>query len=508
MKVFVALKYFIFAFLALTFVLAQDNDQTCDEPLPAEEELELEDVPLSYDSTTQRSVVFKNSFPDEVISLFWIGPEGEEVEIVQIPPNSEESITSYNTHTFVARGLNSNTQALPRIVTIEPETNFYSFRNPYQESGNPVPKPFIQILNTKSNSHSAKFRSLIHEPIDVWYEDNRGGSYQGSLSLGKEYTVNSYEGHVFFFTSKGNKAKEYARFRINKDKILYVIQDNDHPAPQHLLDHLAKEETFRAEYTNRTGLQWIHYFGPEGPRGPPIHHMWPANEIGQIHQVASTEGYWSCLGSEDDCKSKTPLNLTLEVISTRPKAFIIKNLISEFECDTIINLAAPKMALSYVGNADAGGARKSETRTSRNTWMPRDSHPVIETLFKRAEHLLKIPRLDKVNTEDLQVVHYIDGQRYDNHHDFGVSGYPESRYLTLLLYLNDMASIDAGGETSFPKGADGKGVKVYPGKGNALLFYDMLEDGNGDDLSLHAALPVYKGEKWVSNFWVWDPKRK
>ena len=50
-------------------------------------------------------------------------------------------------------------------------------------------------------------------------------------------------------------------------------------------------------------------------------------------------------------------------------------------------------------------------------------------------------------------------------------------------------------------GADGLGFKVEPRKGSAVLFYNLLEDGNGDDLSLHAALPVWKGEKWLANFW-------
>ncbi len=45
--------------------------------------------------------------------------------------------------------------------------------------------------------------------------------------------------------------------------------------------------------------------------------------------------------------------------------------------------------------------------------------------------------------------------------------------------------------------------QVAPRKGSAVLFYNLLEDGNGDDLSLHAALPVWKGEKWLANFWVW-----
>jgi hypothetical protein len=52
----------------------------------------------------------------------------------------------------------------------------------------------------------------------------------------------------------------------------------------------------------------------------------------------------------------------------------------------------------------------------------------------------------------IQVVHYVNGQKYDSHHDWGVSGYPESRFITLLLYLTDPVDSEAGGETSFPKG--------------------------------------------------------
>jgi hypothetical protein len=46
----------------------------------------------------------------------------------------------------------------------------------------------------------------------------------------------------------------------------------------------------------------------------------------------------------------------------------------------------------------------------------------------------------KANAEDLQVVNYKIGQKYDSHHDWGSSGYPESRLITLLLYLTDQVS--------------------------------------------------------------------
>jgi len=38
-----------------------------------------------------------------------------------------------------------------------------------------------------------------------------------------------------------------------------------------------------------------------------------------------------------------------------------------------------------------------------------------------------------------------------------------------------------------------------------VLFYNLLEDGNSDIHTLHAALPVVEGEKWLCNFWIWDP---
>ena len=109
--------------------------------------------------------------------------------------------------------------------------------------------------------------------------------------------------------------------------------------------------------------------------------------------------------------------------------------------------------------------------------------------------------------EELQVVHYDVGQQYTPHHDFGASGRPHQRMITLLYYLNDQASPNAGGETAFPKANQGQGYKIHAGKGNSVLFYSLLEDGNADDLALHAALPVTKGEKWLANFWVWDPSR-
>lgn len=472
--------------------------------------------PIAKVAVTQNeqslSALFRNDYFNESITVYWVSDTGEEVSMGDIPQQGNTNLNTFMGHVFLARTVDSHHRAYPNQVTISAGRRAYAFGPPPQASSGHTDqqrqKLFFQFLNHRTTATSAKFRCLVPKGVDIYYEDGRGGLTQGALSMGQEYTVNTYDGHVFFFTQRGDKNREVARFTIDSQRVLYLVQDPAAPPEQRYLDHRDREEAFMAEYLARTGRQWRHYFGPDGPRGPPGHFMWPAQHKGQVHEIASSEGFWHCKGSKAECQSSSPVQLRLEVLSTAPKVFVVPQFISDYEVDAILAVAKPRVADSFVGNNDGGGARKSDTRTSKNTWIPRTTDEVMDSLFRRAEHLLQIPRLDASNTEDLQVVHYTIGQKYDNHHDWGVSGYPESRYLTLLLYLNDMASETAGGETAFPKGAEGMGFKTHPGKGSAVLFYDLLEDGNGDDLSLHAALPLFQGEKWVANFWVWDPARK
>lgn len=85
-----------------------------------------------------------------------------------------------------------------------------------------------------------------------------------------------------------------------------------------------------------------------------------------------------------------------------------------------------------------------------------------------------------------------------------INGQP-SRFATMLFYLNDDME---GGETSFPRWLNSEtsgALLVKPQRGKAVLFYNMLPDGNYDERSQHAALPVKKGEKYLTNLWVWDP---
>ena len=96
---------------------------------------------------------------------------------------------------------------------------------------------------------------------------------------------------------------------------------------------------------------------------------------------------------------------------------------------------------------------------------------------------------------------------YTPHHDFSmpalVHGQP-SRFATILFYLNDDME---GGETSFPLWLNAETteeLKVKPERGKAVLFYSLLPDGNYDERSMHAAMPVTKGEKVCISIQCWD----
>lgn len=73
---------------------------------------------------------------------------------------------------------------------------------------------------------------------------------------------------------------------------MYVVRSADSPAPAALEQASQQEELFMKEYFERTGIQWRHFYGPDGPRPPPSLYMWPAKEIGDVHSVNTKQSHW------------------------------------------------------------------------------------------------------------------------------------------------------------------------------------------------------------------------
>ena len=159
--------------------------------------------------------------------------------------------------------------------------------------------------------------------------------------------------------------------------------------------------------------------------------------------MTTPNGYWLCKDTEKVCEQSTEeIELFLEVLSLEPRAFVIENFLSDYEAQTIIDTATPKLGKSTVGNAEQEGKREDRSRTSRNAWVSRDSNSVTDTLFRRAADVLGMDQSKFVNkpygnTEDLQVVRYEVGQRYDAHHDWGVNQFKSRSVneITIALFL-------------------------------------------------------------------------
>ena len=107
--------------------------------------------------------------------------------------------------------------------------------------------------------------------------------------------------------------------------------------------------------------------------------------------------------------------------------------------------------------------------------------------------------------EPPRVFHYALGQDIKPHYDrlndgvadYARSGYKGDRIATFLLYLND--DFD-GGELEFPL----VGQRFKGKAGDALYFAHVDQAGKRDRLSLHAGLPIRRGEKYVLSQWIHD----
>jgi prolyl 4-hydroxylase len=182
-----------------------------------------------------------------------------------------------------------------------------------------------------------------------------------------------------------------------------------------------------------------------------------------------------------------------------PRLAILGGLLSESECDAIIELARPKLQRSLVIDAWSGGGEMHDARTSEGMHFEREAGEVIARIEARIAALLRWP---VAHGEGIQVLHYGLGAEYRPHHDYFDASSPGShaqmqsggqRVATLIMYLNTPIK---GGETVFQD----VGFKVAPAKGNAVFFsYDRPHVVTK---TLHGGAPVREGEKWIATKWL------
>ncbi|KAL2459213.1 putative prolyl 4-hydroxylase 4 [Forsythia ovata] len=207
----------------------------------------------------------------------------------------------------------------------------------------------------------------------------------------------------------------------------------------------------------------------------------------------------------------------VKTVSWKPRAFVYEGFLTEDECNHLISLAKSELKRSAVADNDSGKSKLSEVRTSSGMFISKSKDPIIDGIEEKIATWTFLP---KENGEDIQVLRYEPGQKYDPHYDYFVDTVNIARgghrVATVLMYLTDVGK---GGETVFPSAEETsrrrsvsvdedlsecgrKGIAVKPRKGDALLFFSLYPDAVPDPTSLHAGCPVIEGEKWSATKWI------
>ncbi|KAG7026278.1 putative prolyl 4-hydroxylase 4 [Cucurbita argyrosperma subsp. argyrosperma] len=135
-------------------------------------------------------------------------------------------------------------------------------------------------------------------------------------------------------------------------------------------------------------------------------------------------------------------------ISWKPRAFVYEGFLTDLECDHLISIARSELKRSEVADNESGKSKLSTVRTSSGMFIPKSKDAIVSGIEDKIAAWTFLP---KENGEDIQVLRYEHGQRYESHYDYFVDkvniAWGGHRLATVLMYLSDVTK---GGETVFP----------------------------------------------------------
>ncbi|CAM0954923.1 unnamed protein product [Alopecurus aequalis] len=197
------------------------------------------------------------------------------------------------------------------------------------------------------------------------------------------------------------------------------------------------------------------------------------------------------------------------------RIFLYPHFLSDDEANHIVSLASGVLKKPGDANSTSGKSTLSEVRTSSGYLISKGKDPIVAGIEDKIAAWTFLP---KENGEDMQVMRFKRGEKYEPHYDYFTDSVNTirggNRIATVLLYLTDVAE---GGETVFPLAKERmrlhdkhatlsecaqNGMAVKPRKGDALLFFNLRPDAATDPSSLHGGCAVIKGEKWSATKWI------
>jgi prolyl 4-hydroxylase len=248
--------------------------------------------------------------------------------------------------------------------------------------------------------------------------------------------------------------------------------------------------------------------GADWPRA--LDHLQRAAELGfppaqdQLRLLAGAEGDdWGRLRRAVDLQAWRTAPMP-ETLSASPRIQTFKALLPPAVCDWLIARGRERLGRAQVYDPSTGGPlQHSNRRNSAADFALVDTDMVQLAVRERVGAATGLP-VDGM--QGPQILHYAVGETFTPHHDYldpRLEGpardmaYRGQRVATCLVYLNDGLE---GGETDFPE----LGLRYRGGRGDALVFFNVDEQGLPDPRTLHAGLPPTAGEKWALSQWCHD----
>lgn len=182
-----------------------------------------------------------------------------------------------------------------------------------------------------------------------------------------------------------------------------------------------------------------------------------------------------------------------------PRVVVFGGLLSDDECDALIDAARPRMSRSLTVATRTGGEELNADRTSQGMFFQRGETALVRTIEARIARLVNWPLQ---NGEGMQVLQYVPGTEYKPHYDYfdpDELGTPTilrrggQRVGTVVMYLSEP---EKGGGTTFPD----LSLEVAPKRGNAVFF--SYSRPHPSTRTLHGGAPVIAGEKWIATKWL------
>ncbi|KAL0831411.1 hypothetical protein ABMA28_002223 [Loxostege sticticalis] len=191
--------------------------------------------------------------------------------------------------------------------------------------------------------------------------------------------------------------------------------------------------------------------------------------------------------------------LKVEFKYLQPDIVIFHDVIYEAEIQFLQEAAKPRFSRAVIYDHETGEMVPSKYRISKAAWFDDEESEIVSRITQR---IADMTGLSMETAENLQVVNYGIGGHYAQHYDFTTNDDADkddfengNRIATVLFYMSEVTQ---GGATVFPK----IGLSLFPIKGAAAFWLNLHPSGEGDLATRHAACPVLRGSKWVSNKWL------